>query len=79
MPPIRFGTFGESYWLESYRKPRSANDSYAHGVSRLIENAGARYESGRRPHVSSISAAARSTSSENYSRVWWNTRSCANP
>ena len=39
---IRFGTRGESYWLESYSKRRSPSTSYAQGVSRVIENAGAR-------------------------------------
>jgi hypothetical protein len=39
---MRFGMRGESYWLESYSKPRSQSASYAQIVSRLIENAGAR-------------------------------------
>ncbi len=39
---IRRGIRGESYWLESYSIPSSASTSYAQGVSRVIENAGAR-------------------------------------
>ena len=38
----RRGIRGESYWLESYSNPAAASTSYAQGVSRVIEKAGAR-------------------------------------
>ena len=74
---MRSGIRGESYWLDSYRKPSSASTSYAHGVRRLIENAGARYATGSRPVNAAMASRARATSSANSSRVCSYTRACA--